>query len=122
MGPPTSFSQQFFAVSSVMEGSRVLLAGGLDPLGGRRSGYRATVGCYDYAAGSVVWLHETPKSYPFRSIAQTSGVCAAMIVSNFVRCPVGLFRFDAERGEPIQPDIELPRWKLHFIDASADAF
>jgi hypothetical protein len=116
------FPQQFFAVSSVLPDHRVLLAGGLYPLGGPRSAYRASVACYDYRAAKVIWLHETPKSYPFRAIAHTHGVCGAMLDQNFVRCPTGLFRFDLETGEPVLPDCKVGGWKIQFVDATAETF
>jgi hypothetical protein len=117
MGPQFSFTQQFFAVSSTLPESRVLLAGGLDPISGPRSAYRASVACYDYAAGRVVWLAEKSNWYPFRAITHTPCVCAALLPQNFTRCPQGVFRFDLESGEPISPDFEVRGWKIQFVDA-----
>src|SRR5262245_48973005 len=114
MGPRFSFPQQFFAVSSTLPGGRVLLAGGLYALSGSRSAYRASVACYDYAAGRIVWLVEQRKSHPYRAIAHTAGVCATLIDYNFVRCPQGMFRFDLEQGEPIQPDSLVDGWRHHY--------
>lgn len=117
-----SFAQQFFAVSSTIPEGRALLAGGLYPLRGSRSAYQASVACYDYAAGRVVWHFDKTKSYPFRAVAHTRGVCAAILPQNFVRCPQGMFRFDAESGAPISPDADVRGWKLEFVDATAEAF
>jgi hypothetical protein len=120
MEPVASFTQQFFAVSSTAPHTRVLLAGGLYPLSGSRSAYRASVACYDYAAGSVVWLFEQTKSYPFRAITHSGGVCVAILPQNFVNCPTGMFRFDLDSGEPILPHSEVPGVTSEFVDASAE--
>ncbi len=56
------------------------------------------------------------------AIAHTSGVCAAILPQNFVRCATGMFRFDLESGEPIQPDSEVHGWKIQFVDAFAGTF
>jgi hypothetical protein len=122
MEPHTSFTQQFFAVSPVIPSSRVVLAGGLYPLRGARSAYRASLACYDYAEGSVVWLYERAKCYPFRATTHTNGICAALLGQNFVRCPTGMFRFDLESGEPLEPPCEVQGWKIDFLDAAPEAF
>ena len=117
-----SLSQQFFAISSTIPDSRVVLAGGLDPISGPRSGFQASVACYDYAAGSVVWLVDNVESHPFRAITHANGVCAAIRPYNFDKSPMGMFRFDLESGEPIQPDSEVSGWKIQYVDAYGDTF
>jgi hypothetical protein len=117
-----SFPQQFFAVSAALPDHRVLLAGGMHPMSGSRSAYRASLACYDYAAGDVVWLSEQTKSYPFRAVAHAGGAAAALRPENFVRCPKGLFRFDLTTGDPLPPDCELQGWKIDHVDASAGTF
>ena len=117
-----SFSQQYFAVSAPLSDHRVLLAGGLHPMSGSRSAYRASLACYDYAAGDVVWLSEQTKSYPFRAVAHAGGAAAALLPQTFVRCPTGLFRFDLATGDPLPPVCELQGWKIDHVDASAGTF
>jgi hypothetical protein len=122
MRPTSSFTQQFFALSSVLPDNRVLLAGGLDPIVGQRSAYRASVACYDYAAHAMVWLREQTKRHPFRAVAHVDGVCAALLPSNFVREPLGLFRFDLATGDPLLPDSVVSGWKIESVDPAGESF
>ena len=120
-GPGCSFAQQFFAVS-ILPGGRLLLAGGLDPLRGQRSAFRASVACYDFAASATVWLHEQTRRHPFRAIAHADGACAAILSSNFVREPTGMFRFALATGDPLLPDAIVPGWKIEHVDAAEESF
>ena len=86
-------------------------------MSGSRSAYRASLACYDYAAGDVVWLFEQTKNYPFRAVAHAGGAAAALLPQTFVRCPTGLFRFDLATGDPLPPDCELQGWKIDQVDA-----
>lgn len=116
------FADQFFAAAPLADEGRVLLAGGLYPLRGSRSAYRASVVCYDHLQQEVVWRYDQPKNYPFRAIAQANGVCAVLRDQNFVRCPIGLYRFDLATGESLSPACEVQGWKMEVVDSIADTF
>ncbi len=117
-----NFPQQFFAVAPIIGKGRVLLAGGLHPLSGSRSGYQASIACYDYVSEHLVWQQDLPKNYPFRGVAHADGVGACLLPQNFVRSPTGMYRWDVENGEPVQPVMEVSGWKIQCLDAFAGAF
>ncbi|QDV49869.1 hypothetical protein [Gimesia fumaroli] len=117
-----TFPQQFFAVSSPVQEGRLLMAGGLFPISKPRSAYQASVACFDYGEGEIIWQVDQEKSYPFKAIAQSEGVCSAILPQNFVRCPTGIYRFDVITGEKIIPDNEVSGWKIQHVDGFDQGF
>lgn len=117
-----TFPEQFFAVCSPVEDGRLLMAGGLYGSTKPRSAYQSSVACFDYREGEFIWRVDQKKSYPFRNIAQSEGVCAAIIPENFVRCFTGMCRFDVNTGEKIVPDSEVSGWKIQHVDGFDKGF
>lgn len=119
---PVSFSKQFFAVSTSDREDCILLAGGLLPISKPRSAYQASLVCFDYRQGEIVWRQDWEKSHPFRKVSYSNGVCALILPQNFVRSPIGMYRFDLERGEKIEPDQEVSGWKLQDVEGTPQGF
>lgn len=112
----TTFPHQFFAITSPIDDRYVILAGGLDPLNGQRSAFQASVACFDYLDGCIVWQNDVKKSHPFRAVACTDQVAAAVLPSNFVRCPKGLFLFDRTNGEALTANHVESGWNFGRVD------
>ena len=95
------FSEQFRELSVVDE-TRVVLAGGNKPLsGGRRSQHSAAVCCFDVQNKTSLWHESLPGNYPFKTPVATQETIAVAIDQNFTRKPTGIFWFDTNDGKQI---------------------
>jgi outer membrane protein assembly factor BamB len=77
---------------------RVFLAGGNNPITGRRSEFSASLCCLDPGSGSIVWNHSLAGNRAFCGIATSREVVIAFLEFNFARKQSGLFSFDLATG------------------------
>lgn len=91
------FSEQYRRLA-IIDNSRIVLAGGNDPITGRRSQFSAEVCCVEIDSCSTVWNQSLPRNYPFSQPVVTGDFVGVAIEFNFAREPTGLFLFAKDDG------------------------
>lgn len=98
------FSEQYRRLA-IVDNSRIVLAGGNDPVTGRRSQFSAELRCVDIDSCSTIWNQSLPRNHPFSQPVVNREFVGVALEFNFAREPTGLFLFAKGDGSPDRKQI-----------------